>query len=465
MRAKVIFSLSLLIPFALVFIYVWLTATDLVFRDDMYVIKGGPIESYLRGTLTFADLWRPSDSTRFFGFNLLMLANIKWFSMNYKIFALMIPFCIMASAILIYRDYRKSLSPERSSEFIAATFLVLTLIIFNVIQSEGLIFGYALVYQSSMPFFIASFVSLELFLVRGNIKYLPAAFILPALAILVFGGKICIAFAPALGSTFLCYVLTQRSRLTKDFWLRALMISLFLAVIAFIYMFKLSHNDYVSQPVFFAADILVNPIKAVQFLLASFGASVVGVNAFFACDYFSFHNIVQLGLVVVLLYILALVLFFRSRMYEKTYLPFFLIMLTFFYLGLMAFRRFGLGIDYGMASRYTYVSIFGLAALSWIFIFILTQPIKPSLLLKSTIFTGFAIIFAGLLLTSIIEWRVQPDRKAYLDQLPGIAMRVDTATNEELSEFGERPEQVRASLRLLREYKLNVYHTNPTDRK
>jgi hypothetical protein len=151
-------------------------------------------------------------------------------------------------------------------------------------------------------------------------------------------------------------------------------------------------------------------------------------------------------------------------MYEKTYLPFYLITQTFFYLGFMTIVRFGLGLDYGMASRYTYISIVGLAAMVWIFIFILTRPVKPHLLLKGTIFTGFVIIFTGLLLTSIIVWHVQPERKAYFAQLPDIAMRVDTATSEELAKFTERPEQVRASLRLLREYKLNAYRRMSADR-
>jgi len=60
-------------------------------------------------------------------------------------------------------------------------------------------------------------------------------------------------------------------------------------------------------------------------------------------------------------------------------------------------------------------------------------------------------------LTSAVVWQVQPSRKAYLEKLRDIAMRVDTATDDELSWFGERPAQVRASLQLLRQHKLNVY--------
>ena len=140
MRSRIIFSLSLLIPFALVFLYVWTTATDIVFRDDMYLIKGGFIESYLKGTLTFADLWRPTDSMRILGGALMYVANVKWFSMDLRLIVLLIPFLMLASALLIYRDYRKSLAPERSPQFIAASYFILTLIIFNVIQWEGLTF-------------------------------------------------------------------------------------------------------------------------------------------------------------------------------------------------------------------------------------------------------------------------------------------------------------------------------------
>jgi hypothetical protein len=116
-----------------------------------------------------------------------------------------------------------------------------------------------------------------------------------------------------------------------------------------------------------------------------------------------------------------------------------------------------------MASRYTCVSIYGLVAIVWIFIFILAQSKISNTLLKSTLFAGFAMIFSGLLLTSILEWGTQPVKKAHFNELRDIAMRVDTATPEELSKFAERPELVRESLRLLREYKINVYRTEPVD--
>lgn len=468
MRAKIILSLSILIPFVLVFMYILLTATDYFYGDDTILIKGGFIENYLNGTLTFADLWRPKGMIRFLGYNLLLLANTKWFSMNPKIFFFMIPFLLLISAILIYRDYRKSLSPERSPEFVATTFFIFTLIIFNVIQWQGLISGYSLNFQLPMPFIIASFVSLELYLTKGK-RYLPLAFILTALAVLVFGGTPVFAFAPALVLTFLCYILTHHLSLTKDFWVRASILGVFLAVIAVIYTFGIHQND--SAPAFspyhssFVAEVLTRPWEAAQFFLTSFCASVVGIDAFFACNYFSTHSITIIGMIVVLFYALALILFFRSHMYERTYLPFFLIMQTISHLAIVTIGRFGLvGSSGAMMSSYTCVSIFGLVAMVWIFIFVLVQPGRLSAFLKSIIYAGFSMIFAGLLLTSIIVWRVQSDRKAYFEQLRETALQIDTATPEELERL-DFNEQICSSLRLLRQYKLNIYRSVPAGRK
>mgnify|MGYP001198462031 CR=1 FL=1 len=461
MRAKMILALSYLIPFSLVCIYISTTATNYVYGDEIYVIKGGIIENYLNGTLALADLWRPFLSIRALGYSILLLADVKWFSMNSIFFILMIPFFLLISASLMFHEYRKSLIADRSPEFIAASFIFLSFIIFNVIQWEALTYRVSFFIQSAMPLIIASFISLESYITKGR-KYWLQAFILPVLAVLVFGWTPVFAFAPALGLTFLCFVMTNRSLLTKDFWIRVLIISLLLIVIAFIYMFRIRQNDYLPYlgPEYFLIQSLAHPLEAMQFLLAAFGASIIGIDTFYAYDFFSFHHIAVIGFFVLLLYVLALFLFFRSRMYERTYLPFFLIIHVFFFLAFVTIARFGLNdIAMGMSSRYTCVSIYGLMSIIWIFVYFLVVHTRSSVLIKSLIGAGFVMIFTGLLLTSIVVWHVQPVRKANFEQLYDIAMRVDTATYDELLKFEAPPEQVRDSLRLLRQHKLNIYHS------
>jgi hypothetical protein len=331
---------------------------------------------------------------------------------------------------------------QLSPEFIAATFILLSLTIFNLVQWEGLTFSYGFVFQSPMPFFIASFISMELFLAKGEAKYWPAAFILPALAILVFGGTHSFSFAPTLCATLICYVLTRRNSLSKEFWLRVVIIGLFLAMLAFLYMYRIHYNDYFPNSSGHHLDkALDNPSGVVQFLLAAFGASVVGVNA--ANIYFSFHSMVALGFCVVIIYCLCGYLFFASKLSERTYLPFYLMMQTLFYLIFMMIARFNYGIDYGMASRYTCVSVYGLAGVIWVISFFLanSEDLKPRW--RGLLCLPIVMIFIGILFTSIVEWKIQPHRKAYFKNIREIALRVDYASNGELSKFEERPELVR----------------------
>jgi hypothetical protein len=66
-------------------------------------------------------------------------------------------------------------------------------------------------------------------------------------------------------------------------------------------------------------------------------------------------------------------------------------------------------------------------------------------------------MISGIVLTSAVEWKIQPHRQAYFLSLYEIAQRVDTATDEELLKFEERPALVRESLRVLRDCRLNVF--------
>jgi len=61
-----------------------------------------------------------------------------------------------------------------------------------------------------------------------------------------------------------------------------------------------------------------------------------------------------------------------------------------------------------------------------------------------------------------VEWQNQPYRKENFERLPEIALHVDTAYDEELAAFEERPSLVRDSLRVLRKHQLNVYRAGLT---
>lgn len=454
-KEKVILSLSVLAPFAVVFIYVWMTAADVVFRDDIYLIKGGFVEQYCAGTLSLADLWRATDLNRIFGYNLIQLMSIQWLGMNSKIIALMIPCMMLITVLLVYYEYRKSLISIKSPVFTATTFCLLSFIIFNLVQWEGLTFAYSFVFQVPMPFFVASFIALELFITKGEKKYWPAAFLLPCLAVIVFGGQHSFSFLASMAVMFTCYVVLNRDSLTKIFWFRAGIVGFVLLALFFFYMHKIEVNNYWPASSLRMGALWAAPMDVLQFFMASLGASVVGVNA--ADMFFSFQFMIFLGFCVFLIYSFCIYFYFSAGLYHKTYLPAFLMLLTIIYLMFMTMGRFPYGLEYGMSSRYTCVSVYGLVGVVWTIILLSVCSDNHSSRRRWLIYAPVAVILSGIILTSAVEWKIQPHRQAYFRSLYEIAQRADTASEEELSKFEERPELVRESLRVLRDCRLNVF--------
>jgi hypothetical protein len=454
-KEKVILIFSILAPFAVVFIYVWMTAADVPFRDDIYLIKGGFVEKYCAGTLSLADLWRATSINRIFGYNLLQLLNIKWLGMNSKIIALTIPCLMLVTALLVYHEYRRSLLPVKSPEFTAATFILLSLIIFSLVQWEGLTFAYSFVFQAPLPFFVTTFIAMELFVTKGNKKYWPAAFLLPCFSVIVFGGQHSFSFLASLVVVFTCYVALNRGSLSNIIWFRAGIMSVFLAGLLFFYMHRIEVNNYWPVSSLNMDPLWAAPVDALQFFMAALGASVVGVNA--ANMYLSFRLMVSLGVCIFLVYCLCIYFYLAVALYKKTYLPLFLMLLAIFYLMFMTAGRFSYGLDYGMASRYACVSVYGLVGCVWTIILLAVYSGNLSKWKRSLFYAPVVIIISGIILTSAVEWKIQPHRQAYFRSLYEIAQRVDTATDEELLKFEERPALVRESLRVLRDCRLNVF--------
>jgi hypothetical protein len=119
--------------------------------------------------------------------------------------------------------------------------------------------------------------------------------------------------------------------------------------------------------------------------------------------------------------------------------------------------RFHYGLLYGMAPRYTCSTICGIIAIVWIILFALAKPASVNSSMRNALRAVMILIFAGMCWTSSVEWQAQPYRTEMFDWLPEIALHLDTAYDEELASFEERPSLVRDSLQVLRKHRLNVY--------
>jgi hypothetical protein len=460
MKSKLILIASILIPFLYIMFYVWNTASGTVFRDDMYLIKGSVVEKFCDRTLTFADLWRPTGGSRLLGYNLLLLANTAWCGLSSRLVGLLIPFVLLATACLLYKDYRRSLTGLCPPALIAGTYALPMLLLFNLTLWEGLTFDYAIIFVWSVPWFLASFYALEKLLLNGGgISWLLAVVIL-GLAVLVFGQSSSFAFAAALAITFSCRIMLNRRKLPKGFVLRALAGAAVLGLVAFLYLYRIKDNDYFPGTQYWDWRVIANLWDVLRFVLATLAASVVGVDA--AERDLSLASIVALGSLVALVYALALILYFRTRMHERTYLPLFMIAYALAFAAFMTVGRFRYGLLYGMAPRYTCSTICGIIAIIWINLFALAKPASAAGSLRNTVIPVMILIFAGMCSTSLVEWQAQPYRKANFERLSETALHVNTASDLELADFEERPSLVRESLCVLRKHQLNVYKPDLT---
>ena len=232
---------SILLPFVYILVFVRHGAGDIVLRDDMYLISGGVVEKFCAGTLTFSDLWRAAANTRLLGYNLLLIANTAWFGLNSRLTVLLIPFFLLASAVLIYKDFRRSPAGLVSPAWIAGIYSLPMLALFNVALWEGLSFEFGIIFIWSVPWFIASYYAIERALADGRRHLWLAATLFTGTAVLVFGQTASFAYIAALAATVGVNVAIHRGSIPR---IRIAFLGAFIGLLVFLYMVRIGVDNY-----------------------------------------------------------------------------------------------------------------------------------------------------------------------------------------------------------------------------
>jgi len=126
-------------------------------------------------------------------------------------------------AMLITGTIERSVG-QLSPEFIAATFILLSLTIFNLVQWEGLTFSYGLCFSRPMPFLLQALSVWNYSWQQGEAKYWRAAFHIAGACNSRFWRNASFSFARRCAPLHLLF-LTRRNSL-KRIWLRVVIIGL-----------------------------------------------------------------------------------------------------------------------------------------------------------------------------------------------------------------------------------------------
>lgn len=176
---------------------------------------------------------------------------------------------------------------------------------------------------------------------------------------------------------------------------------------------------------------------------------------------------IYFGGIVILIYIVSFIIYYKKRLYKLTYLPIMLMIYSIASMIIISYARVEMfDISYVTSSRYTYETTLGVVGMIWIQMLSYTKDIANGL--KKTvgrkhILSMCIILFisANLIIVEHTERKMAVYRKAYMQNLQEIAYNIEDYSDEELAGFqANQPEYVRSGIEKLKKYKLSIFKYN-----
>ncbi|MCI7262926.1 MAG: hypothetical protein ACI4OO_11125 [Otoolea sp.] len=371
-------------------------------------------------------------------------------------------------------------------------FLLIQFVYFGLNKWEMLTNGTGWVCFLAVSGFILHFAVLDhtvRYGCRGRWERILLIGLAPVLTLLIAGtycGSYSAIMLLALGTILL--VGNQRDRRERKTY-QAAFASVLISLL--LYLWSSSQAVYVHRGAVAEGSIVSeffrNPLFFVRFLLKAFASAVIGVaqleglgnrGDFFGTDAFVY----LLGGAVIFLYLYALYLTWRYRIYEETILPLLLILSGGLnHLLILAARWIFLKEEYGMSSRYGLQYQLGLLGILFTFALVMEKrkesgrdgrhrrkkgwkPVGSRVLHRVPdvtvlcIAAGTILLAAGSGWTTMKELQTAPYRKEYLQISREMGLHYRTASDEDLETYlHSSAEDVRAAMKILEDNHLNIF--------
>ncbi len=338
-----------------------ITADQWVFMDV--------IRDYYRHGFSLRDIWEGQGPHRTPGYKTLFLLDAIYFHLNLKleIYAGILALLVMAG--MIYARYRESMHDTVSSKKLQLSFLVIATVIFSF--NQWALYFYSL---SSLDGFLGKmfFVWLWCYMDSGIRRPLSYEFILKfclafLLILLIFGEGM--GAAVILVSLIVMLLSGINLRRWHDRKYQVLLIATVLTSIISQLIYWMVPPKLLFVGNLFDAILVVftQPWGTVEYALTTLGSSILSMS----WSRISSHTDATMyaaGVIVTLSYLTAIRLFFRHRMWQKTWLPLILMLYSVLFLGLLLVGRFGNGyLNSSGAPRYAADLQLGLVGILWVF--------------------------------------------------------------------------------------------------
>lgn len=152
----------------------------------------------------------------------------------------------------------------------------------------------------------------------------------------------------------------------------------------------------------------------------------------------------------------AMWLYASRRMYRTSWLPLGLCIYSVLVCAVVALSRFGYGVDYGFASRYTSQTILGFVGCYLVLIKALEDRTREFGAIG--VVAVFCLVVAALqAATHVVQWQIAPHRQAYYRDLARVAANFEQASDGELARFQIPQQYTRQALPILRRHRLSFF--------
>ena len=418
------------------------------------------LEKALDNTLKFKDLFTQYGEHGMFGYNCLAIFNVKYLALNAFFDAyLYLAASLVFAALVIQRVY-KHISLEHKGLWIATP--LLCFVWFVVTQKSAGAMDTQV--RLSLCFIVLNMLLLDRLLSESarptwlQLVTFSAVFVA---TLVVFGTLYSFGWVSAL-----LLVTAFRAWGTKTFFTRdlALVASLILGCASYLWLYPLPPTQ-ASSPGLTATFLasVTHPINSYKFFVAFLGNGLVGFSVW-VDDFPNRSTYILLnGSIVAAIYAISIVLFFRYRIYRRSWLPLFMLMHP---IGVGLMLQLGrsalLGWQGGMNDWYGIHHRLGLSGIILVFLFVYDECYAPGSLPRyfRPLLAALALYAAPLLyISERAEWSHTSFIRSFFE---GMVLYAQNPTPTLLDAEGKTPmkasySDTMRSLNFYKKYKLNLF--------
>lgn len=476
-KKKIIYGLPVLIGLCFSFYYL-LKATDNVAYSDYIRL----INAYLPDVGNPSKFFVPDVLTRVPITYLGRIINVKWFGYNTE-FDLMLGLISFTLGAAVIAAYACSLRRRKAQASWYAWYLAVLVLYFGLNKWEMLTNGTGWVCFLSVSGFYYHYLVLDRAVRNGHQSRRDRILliVLPSALTLLTAGPYCGSYSAIL---ILCYLVMLADSYRKEHRINRLFSGYLAAVLIplFLYLWSDAYAVYVHRGAVAGGSLtgtfLTNPLFFLKFILRALASAALGVDQLQKLNaaggmFSKLRAEYLLGAFVLALYLFALYLTVRRRLWKETVLPLILILNGGLNHVLIVLSRWiFLNTEYGMSSRYELQYQVGLIGILLTFALCFKKRERqtagaagkrPVLLRASqtVICLGTAVLLAGSLYTTAEEVKTAPYRKEYLQTTRSLGLSYKTASDAELEEYLQHdPVEIRKAMSILEENNLNIFR-NP----